>query len=385
MIARTLIGTVTAMTLMLGATAWLLMNPAVDAVSAQAPATQAPPADPQPLPPGSDMTPSRPTLDNSNPPPIEFHPATLDLGKLRPNQATEGTATITNVGKDAIWIVRSVADCSCTSVDLPNQRLMPGESVQMRLNYRATSTMGSKNAAVKVAIRNYDIVQFPIVAKVELPVMAEPTYINALPKDDGSQPLMGTFNVFSLDTRPFKVLAVNGAPAVYTDFDPTKDQPRNNYTLKWDLTSFNPKTCVDAQGKRLPPFVVVETDHPDCPVFDLEIRHECARRVPFAPTDTWALQEKRVLADRFTEGKYIDFEVMAKWLPRKEKTDFINSLTTDSTQFTAELLGVDKTRDGQMIRFRVTLKPGHQGLVWGNLTVRSPGQVGSILVTGSAR
>ena len=385
MSARTLIGSAMAIALAGGATAWMLMSPAVDSVAAQAPATQPPPVEPQPLPPGSETSPSRPTLDNTNPPPLTFHPETLDLGKLRPNQATEGTATITNVGKDAVWIVKSVADCSCTSVDLPNQRLMPGESVQMRLNYRATSTMGPKKAAVKIAIRNFDIVQFPIIAQVELPVMAEPTFISALASEDGTQPLMGTFKVFSLDKRPFRVLAVNGSPATFTDFDPAKDQPRDTYTLKWDFTSFNPNTCVDPQGKRLPPFLVVETDHPECPVFDLEVRHQCARRAPFAPTDTWALQEKRVLADRFTDGKYADFEVMAKWLPRKENNDFINSLTTDSNQFAVELLGIEKTRDGQLIRLRVTLKPGHQGLVWGNVTVRSPGQIGSILVTGSAR
>lgn len=360
--------------LMIAATALSHPAPASPAPLQQVPGGQAPAPDPA----------KRPMADQP-PPPVQFTPPTLELDELRPNQKVEREITITNLGQDAMWIRDARPDCGCTTVELARGRLMPGESTKMRITYRASSTIGEKRAEVRVAFLNHALTSYMIAASIELPVMPDPPYINALQQADGSRPLMGTFTLESKDDRPFHVLSVNGEAPPFVDYNPQRDDARTSYTLRWDFTAFDPETCVDSQGRRLPPFVVVETDHPEARVLDLEVRHLCARRQPIAPSDTWALQEKRLLVDHLNEGRYADFEVMAKWIPRRQEGDYINSVTTDSDQFSVELLGVDAIREGQIARIRVHAKPGHQGFIWGTMTVRSRGQVGSMIVTGSSR
>ena len=47
------------------------------------------------------------------------------------------------------------------------------------------------------------------------------------------------------------------------------DEPKTSYAISWDLTVYDPETCLDAEGRRMPAWWVIETDHPDAPVVTL--------------------------------------------------------------------------------------------------------------------
>ena len=68
----------------------------------------------------------------------------------------------------------------------------------------------------------------------------------------------------ALDSRPFNILSINGAPPIIDDSDdfrPGIDDPRTQYTIRWDF-----------RDMELPPrLLVIETDHPGSPVFNLPV------------------------------------------------------------------------------------------------------------------
>lgn len=342
----------------------------------------APPPAPEPARPAPPVgqQPAHPTL---GPPPIEFDPPLLDFGTIKPGQRLNGTIYIHNVGDKPLRIAHTKADCTCTTVNLANVTIAPGERIGMLAEYQS-GLMGEKKSGIRVWVDGYDMVEASIKALVSLPVKAEPWYINALRDKDGHQSLAGLYTVQSLDGAPFRVLAVNAGPVPYVDFDPQRDQPRSSYQLKWDLSDYNQETCLDRNGQRMPGWVIVETDHPECPVLDLEIRHNCARR-QIKPSDAWAIGDKRVLVGGMKPGEPVEFEVVAKWLPRKQQLDRIQSVVSDSPQFSAELLEMQPVEDGMRCRVRVTAAPGHQGLVYGVLRVRSEQQDAPVTIIGAVR
>ncbi|MCH8835857.1 MAG: hypothetical protein IH925_07905, partial [Proteobacteria bacterium] len=68
-----------------------------------------------------------------------------------------------------------------------------------------------------------------------------------------------------------QIVSIDGRPPVFADgFDPASGVPRSAYTVRWHVP---PRSIDDCAGARL--WWVVETDHPDCPILPLRIRHEC--------------------------------------------------------------------------------------------------------------
>src|SRR5688572_17048321 len=107
-------------------------------------------------------------------PPIEFDPPVLDLGQVRPNQRVSGTIYIQNLSDKALKILSSKADCTCTTVDLANTVIGPGERISFRADYNSSAAMGVKGSAVRVKIDGYDPAEVGIKAFVTMPVKAEP-------------------------------------------------------------------------------------------------------------------------------------------------------------------------------------------------------------------
>lgn len=340
------------------------------------PATPADAAEPQAA--------TQPAKVSLGPPPVEFEPPVLDLGIVRPNQRAHGTIYIHNTSDKPLRIRNTVASCTCTSINLKNTPLAPGERVPMKVDYNPASALGDKTSGVRVFIDGYDMVQIDIKALVTLEVFTEPTYISGL-REGQSTLLKGEYTVASRDNRPFRILAVNSGPVPYADFDPQRDQPRNSYRLNWDFTIYDPQTCADAAGNKMPGWVIVETDHPECPVVDLEVRHECVRRPRPSASDTWHVLEKRMLVGGITPSSPAEFELVVKWLQTaKVRDDLIKTVVSESDQFAAELAGVEQTHDGMICRIRVTPAPEHRGLIYGTVRVHSARQSGAFVIIGTA-
>lgn len=319
-------------------------------------------------------------------PPLDVTPETLDMGKLRPGQKVTKSWTLLNISDKPLHILATKASCTCTSVNLQDKMLGPGESVELKAEYRSGGGTGPKQAAVRVKVDGYDLIELPIKAEIVQPIMADPSYINAMPADaESPPPTSGEYVVSSEDGQPFRILSVDQGPAPFVDFDPAKDQPRSSYRLSWDFSKYDQTTGKDQSGKKMPAFMIVETDRPDCPVIDLEVRHMSLKRAMFQATDQWILNDKRVSIGPVEEGKPAEFEIMVKWLPKRQHTDPITQAMSDSKQFTVELVKVEQDGDSQVCHVKVTPVPGQKGLILGSMRLFSNKQSASLLVIGHAQ
>lgn len=318
-------------------------------------------------------------------PPVQLEPPLLDLGVVRPGGNSNGVVMVQNIGDRWLLIKASRASCTCTAVNLANTSIAPGQAVPMDVSYHASSVAGEKKASVKLLFEGYDVIEVPIVAMVAMPVRSEPMHIDALKHDDGTQTRSGEFRVYAIDHKPFRVLAMNGRQPVFVDFNPKSDTPRDTYVLRWDLTGFDEGTCKNAAGERMPGSIIVETDHPDAPMIDLEIRHLCNMRNPPTPMDTWALQDKRVMLGVMKPGQSAEVEVEAKWIPGREKTEPPRTAASESPLFTVEMLGTTPQEGGMMVKLRITLSKQAKGFVYGGARVYSNRQAAPLRVVASIR
>ena len=308
----------------------------------------------------------------------------LDLGVVRPGARASGTVYIQNVSDKWLRILSSKPSCTCTSVNLANTTLAPGERIPLRADYHAASVTGDNKAAIRVQFDGYDLVEVEIKANVTMPVQASPGFISAQPVD-GVPQVSGEYTIHSIDTKPFRVLAVNGAAVPFVGFDPAHGEPQNTYRLKWDFSGYNPDTCINTKGERMPGWVVVETDHPDCPVFHLEVRSNCTRREPLRKGSTWLMQDKCMLVGGVKPGASTAFELLVNWIPSNPQTDVINSVVSESDQFKADLESVEAVDGGMLCHIRITAAPAREGLIYGPLRVRSNNQSYPLMIIGSAR
>ena len=311
--------------------------------------------------------------------PIRFEPPWINVGVLKPGQSATANVRVRNIGTTPLKILSSRASCGCTSVNLANTVIDPGEAAMLTARYDALATLGKKQENIKVRFEGYDQpAELTVFAEVHLAVRAVPVFIAA------SQVTSGWFTVESVDDRPFRILGSNGTAPVYDAFDPEVDEPRTSYTVKWDLTPFDATTCQDVDGNPMPGWWVIETDHPECPIFDLTVRHECTVP-PQRPPDgrPWVLSQTRVPIGRLEPGEPAEFRVSLKWLGGAEPDDTVyNAFSETPEQFDAELVGVEQR--GTLIEalIRVTPTDGYRGLVYGSLRVYSARHSAPLVVIG---
>ncbi|MHC4108466.1 MAG: DUF1573 domain-containing protein [Planctomycetota bacterium] len=176
-------------------------------------------------------------------PAIAIHPPAIELGMLRPGESASGSVRIRNVGHEPIRILDSRSSCRCTSVNLANTVIEPGESVPLNAQFEAGSSLGAKSESVRVRFEGYTrLIEVPVRAEVAMPVRAAPGYLLAV--DD----LSGSITIESVDGRPFSILATHGESPQFIDFDPATDPPRNRYYVKWDLTRCKCGTSAPGRG-----------------------------------------------------------------------------------------------------------------------------------------
>jgi hypothetical protein len=102
-------------------------------------------------------------------------------------------------------------------------------------------------------------------------VRASPNFIDALKPER----MKGVFELVSSDGAPFVVTNVDGRAPV--TIDGSAMQPAVRHVLRYDFSSPSP---LSGNVLAVPPFLVVETSHPKCPIIDLRVRHETTRITP---------------------------------------------------------------------------------------------------------
>jgi len=298
-------------------------------------------------------------------------PGGFDFGTVAPNTVNEVRIRLTNQGTEPIAIITTSSDCKCTvPEELDGMVIAPGQTIPMTATIDLRAAPGVKESKVLLKFKSglqpmqHALIKFK--GEVAMAVRSEPAYVDAL-----KGATSGTVRVESMDGRPFRVITAGGEPPRYGDgFDPARDEPRLAYTLQWEV--HYPTNTDDCGGERL--WWVVETDHPDCGVLPLRIRHECTGSLMDQNHKErgWIFHQYLLNAGVVRPGEPVELDVGVRRLGERA-TCGINAAESQTPDATAEFIGLlEPPGEGSTVRLRFTAKPGTAGLLYAMVNFKSP-------------
>ncbi|MCH8316103.1 MAG: DUF1573 domain-containing protein [Planctomycetes bacterium] len=304
-------------------------------------------------------------------PPVEFEPANLNFGIVPPHTIGKGTAKIWNVGDQPLRIVKSITSCGCTSTEnLAGRVIPPGGFIEFATEMEMKTGLGTKKEKVTLFFEGYGGTQviFFYNAEVARPVRVMPPYVDAV-----NQGRTGTVEVSSLDNKPFRILRAHGLAPQFVGFDPATDEPRTQYTLKWDMSQFD--------GQRVPWFWVIETDHPEAPIVDVRVRHDSTRPIP-PDGRPWQPKDQRVLIDLVRNGESVEIITKHEYAGNRTPMPQTARVQSLSAILDVELVGIEQK--GQLLEFRVRVTPKNAplGLLYEHISVGSAGYTVPLRIIG---
>ena len=317
---------------------------------------------------GLQVPPTQPATVPSEPAPVVFDPPAVDLGYILPNQTVNTIIQVGNTGDKPLKITLVKPSCTCTTLnDLAGTVIPPGESVSLTAQVKARSMPSRLTSSITFLFDGYaESSQVSISAQVTRPIRTEPQLFNCVT----GKPLSGRVAVESIDGRPFTILAADRQPPEYIGFDPATDEPRNAYALRWDVSQYTEQT--------MPGWWLIETDHPDCPIVDVWVRHQWnfPERVPGRP---WRLRTQHVVIDGINAGETAEFTVDIAKLGR----DDIYSVNSLSNEFDAKLVSIQRNGADAEATVRITPAAGHHGLLYGTIEFLSGAYYQELTVIGT--
>ena len=302
------------------------------ATATDTPATAAPPAAPTPSAGAS----------------ISVDRATVDLGFITPRSTIEHTFRLTNTGGVPLKVMAVKPSCTCTTtINLDGTVIAPGATLDVPASMRAPASTGQKQVVVNVVLQGIpNVVELRMVGEIAFPVRATTSvqgkdvpYVDA---DSDPSRVRGTVKLKSTDGKPFLVRAVQGQPPVIEAFDPAKDAPRAEYTVAYDLTPL----------ARVPPFLVIETDHPGARLIDLRVRHATTHIKPVL-----SLAEFRVNAGCVKVGAATALDIEIKNLGMMQVT----GVKSADPRFTATMAGQSGDAKLRTVAFTLVASPQAAG------------------------
>jgi hypothetical protein len=235
---------------------------------------------------------ARPQTPSQQPATSALAPPVVDLGVVKPGSTTPATFTLINTGKTPVTVRAAVPNCTCTNITpVQGKVIAPGGTLEIGASLAAPLIPGEKEATVSIAFDGAVSVQAKIKGEVRLPLLATPPFVDAL-RDVTS----GTIAIKSLDGAPFTILESGGVAPVYVGFDPAKDAPRAEYTIRWNLAGRTPS--------EMPLWWFVRTDRPDCDTIPLRVRDEAtgSKHDQDRFKRFWIVKESLVMGGRGSVG-----------------------------------------------------------------------------------
>ncbi len=275
----------------------------------------------------------------------------MDLGYILPNQKVNTIIQVRNIGAEPLKITIVKPSCTCTTLDdLAGTVIPPGESVSLTAQLKARPKPSPMGSSVTFSFEGYaESSKVSISAQVARPVRTIPQFFNLATGE-----LSGQVVVESIDGRPFTILAANRQPPKYIGFDPATDEPRKTYVLEWNVSQDTQQT--------MPDWWIIETDHPDCPVVDVWVRHKWY--MPEAAAGRrWRLETEHVVIDGINAGESGEFTVEITKL-RRDDIYLVQSL---SNEFDAKLVSIERNGNDAEATVRITPAAGHHGLLYGTI------------------
>jgi hypothetical protein len=274
--------------------------------------------------------------------------STVDLGFITPRSTIEHTFRLTNTGGVPLKVMAVKPSCTCTTtINLDGTVIAPGATLDVPASMRAPASTGQKQVVVNVVLQGIpNVVELRMVGEIAFPVRATTSvqgkdvpYVDA---DSDPSRVRGAVKLKSTDGKPFLVRAVQGQPPVIEAFDPAKDAPRAEYTVAYDLT----------QLPRVPPYLVIETDHPGARLIDLRVRHATTHIKPVL-----SLAEFRVNAGCVKVGAATALDIEIKNLGMMQVT----GVKSADPRFTATMAGQSGDAKLRAVAFTLVASPQAAG------------------------
>ncbi len=296
---------------------------------------------------------------------LRIEPGGFDFGIIEPKSVHDVNVTLYNTGSVPITILKVSPSCACTAPqDLTGTVVPAGGSVPFSATFSAPTEPGVKDAYIQLVFNaggRQGHMKINLQGVITMPVRATPPYVDAL-----KGVTTGRVHVESVDGRQFRIISANGETPTFVDgFDPQTDQPRNAYQIKWTIPA---RTTANCQGMRL--WWVIETDHPDCPILPMRVRHECTglNADPNWRQRTWRFSEFIAQLGALQGGVPVelDVDIVNKGNVR------IYAAESRSSAADAELLSTSR-RSGDITSCRVRFTPhrGVQGMLYAMVLFRS--------------
>lgn len=275
----------------------------------------------------------------------------LDFGYVLPKVTSRGVFKLWNDSDKPLEIVAVQPGCKCTTVnDLVGKSIPPRGSIDLEAQLDGVIATGSKVAEIKVLVDGFTgALNCRLRAEVTLPVRIVPGYINAV----RGGPEKGTLTVDSVDKAPFRICSAGGFPPQFVGFDPEKDEPRNRYLLAYDLTKY--------PAGEIPRYWIVETDHPECAIADVLVRHDSVKLKAVVRGG----KDLKVSGGLIEPGGSVELEVEFNKMAQAVEFTGIRSPTED---LKVEFLGTRVEGEGDdhttIIKFKATPREGFTGIIY---------------------
>ncbi len=299
---------------------------------------------------------------------VEFEPAEMSFGVLSPGTTVQGTSRIWNVGTEPLRITKSIASCGCTSAeDLAGRVIEPGGYTEFSTTMSMKSGLGEKKEKItvyfegaleRVAVQYYT-------AEVSLPVRVTPPHIAAsqFVGERWMQTTKGTLQVSAQDGIPFRIIRSHGEAPDVLNWDPAVDEPRSEYTIRWNLERF--------QGGAIPWFWVLETDRADCPVLDVRLQHSST--LPARPEGRpWMPKDQRAIVGVVRRGEPFEVTSSVEYSGGYPPDPASADVVSESPALLAEL--IEAQVEGQHLNYRIRVTAAASappGLLYGAVALHA--------------
>lgn len=288
-----------------------------------------------------------------------FEPASLQLGFVSPEARISTEFTIVNDSNEPLVLKEVKRGCSCTEVAMQPGAIAPGGSRTGVATFTAGLTPTVKNNKIKLLFEKHRSMTLPMKAIVSRAVQVQPPDFRMHGKGYFDGPVSRTktrVQVSATDDQSFRILSSGGRKPIPSPGGGDPDVPSTFHTVMIDIAEHDKETLLDSQGKRLPPFWLIETDHPDAPVIEVRILHKENSPHRREKDREWVFVENRVVVDAVKPGGAVQFELPIIWNAFEgQRTQQIIAAESRSPEFDASLVGMKK--DGRKTKAIIEIRP----------------------------
>lgn len=243
---------------------------------------------------------TQPQVPTRGLPPARIEPRVFDFGLKNPNELVWATFKLRNPTQQTLYVREVKPACKCTVPTLDKDVLPPGGEITMRASIDLRGHLGDANKNFHVFFEGYpQPLEGVIKGVLSYPVQVMPDHpqFSSFPRDR-----VGQLTLRSLESRPFRVCAVNGRePQVL--FKNSPGEEATEWRVRYEIEAANPA--------ELPYMLIVETDHPGARMIDIKLTGQSISGRELQWIKLW----KEIFVNRtnvnlgvIPKGQYVDFE-----------------------------------------------------------------------------